>query len=324
MKMNPDYTFIYGLTDPRTNAIRYIGKSDNPRQRLKSHITEHNESSSPKALWIRDLWNLGLRPGIRIIMKVPYSQWEYFERQTIECYGGLKELLNLVPGGNQPGAPWDEYHRANHHRAMKNTSAKMSVRLKELWTDPNHRACVAEGMRRAKLEGKYEVRPDERERRSEKLIDSWSDSEFRISRTESMIEAWDNQERRDNLSERNRKNWKSPEYREKTIQQFKEYASSPDNLQRLSELNHQRWADPEEHCRQSERAIERWANPEERHRQSERMKQACANPELRQKRSQNAKRMWADPQYREIMCQKCREREQRKREQRLGPKDNED
>lgn len=33
-------TFIYSLKDPRTNEIKYVGKSNNPKNRLNRHIRE--------------------------------------------------------------------------------------------------------------------------------------------------------------------------------------------------------------------------------------------------------------------------------------------
>ena len=32
-------TFIYGLSDPRTNQIRYIGKADDPKRRFQAHVS---------------------------------------------------------------------------------------------------------------------------------------------------------------------------------------------------------------------------------------------------------------------------------------------
>jgi hypothetical protein len=51
---NPIY--IYGLVDPRTDKIRYVGKSNNPERRLYAHIKDVavNREELMKALSICD------------------------------------------------------------------------------------------------------------------------------------------------------------------------------------------------------------------------------------------------------------------------------
>ena len=139
LKANPNYTFIYGLTDPRTSEIVYIGKSNDPHRRVKYHVAERHRSSSPKALWIQELWDLRLRPNVRVIMKVPFDRWGYFEQQAIDRFGGLDSLLNVKPAGNQPPIPWDEEHRRNHRLAMQNARDDISARSQKMWADPEYR-----------------------------------------------------------------------------------------------------------------------------------------------------------------------------------------
>jgi predicted GIY-YIG superfamily endonuclease len=58
--------FIYELVDPRDNATRYVGMTNNPEARYKQHISQHN-GDSPKSRWIQELLTLGLQPLIRIL-----------------------------------------------------------------------------------------------------------------------------------------------------------------------------------------------------------------------------------------------------------------
>ena len=45
-------TFIYALIDPRTNEIRYVGKSNMPNIRYKAHIRNRKQNNTHKNNWI--------------------------------------------------------------------------------------------------------------------------------------------------------------------------------------------------------------------------------------------------------------------------------
>ncbi|MEZ0060908.1 hypothetical protein ABIF26_006451 [Bradyrhizobium elkanii] len=63
--------FIYALVDPRTNDRRYIGKTNDPQQRLRAHISEARYTRSRKSNWIRGLLKAALRPEIETLEIVP-------------------------------------------------------------------------------------------------------------------------------------------------------------------------------------------------------------------------------------------------------------
>jgi predicted GIY-YIG superfamily endonuclease len=44
-KNQPDKTYIYGLADPTTKEIRYVGKADDPQARLSQHLQEKGSDS---------------------------------------------------------------------------------------------------------------------------------------------------------------------------------------------------------------------------------------------------------------------------------------
>lgn len=55
---------IYGLTDPRTGEVRYIGRTKGPLAlRVIGHCSERR-SNKAKVAWIAELKALDLRPGI--------------------------------------------------------------------------------------------------------------------------------------------------------------------------------------------------------------------------------------------------------------------
>jgi len=97
---NFNSTFIYGLVDPVSGFIRYIGKSDNPEHRLKSHIDNRNYSNTHKNNWIKSLISKGVRPTMEIIDEVPYENWIAREIETITLFKSAgANLVNGTLGG---------------------------------------------------------------------------------------------------------------------------------------------------------------------------------------------------------------------------------
>ena len=91
-------TFIYTLTDPRTNQIRYVGKSNKPSKRLSCHLgrTEKNHKYS----WLKQLDNEGLKPILDIIDEVPNDEWRFWEQYWISQFRTWGfDLTNLTDGG---------------------------------------------------------------------------------------------------------------------------------------------------------------------------------------------------------------------------------
>ena len=91
-------TYIYTLTDPRNNQVRYVGKSNNPTKRLYCHIgrTEKNH----KYCWLKSLANEGHQPLLDIIDEVPIDEWVFWERYWIAQFRAWGfNLTNLTDGG---------------------------------------------------------------------------------------------------------------------------------------------------------------------------------------------------------------------------------
>lgn len=97
-------TFIYGLGDPtHFNKIRYIGKADNPKLRLRDHISKaiKDKENNYKSNWIKTLLAKGLQPTLIILDEVPIDKWEWFEQTWINEYRKLGfKLTNTTDGGN--------------------------------------------------------------------------------------------------------------------------------------------------------------------------------------------------------------------------------
>jgi hypothetical protein len=91
---------IYGLCNPETKVIRYIGKSERVKQRYQNHLNETYQTH--KTNWIKSLKRKGLKPELIILEKITNeSIWQEREREWIKTAGefGFK-LVNSTDGGD--------------------------------------------------------------------------------------------------------------------------------------------------------------------------------------------------------------------------------
>ena len=96
-------TYIYALCDPETGKPRYVGKSNDPPARYRTHL--HDKRTSEKAKWINGLSAIGKKPLLVIYAEVRDEAWRRAEHLLI---AGLREmgydLINDDPGGTGPGS----------------------------------------------------------------------------------------------------------------------------------------------------------------------------------------------------------------------------
>lgn len=74
-------TYIYTLSDPITNQIKYVGKTNNLKRRLANHISNGriNKKNNLLTNWVKSLLNRNLKPKIEII------------DETVENWGDLEQ-----------------------------------------------------------------------------------------------------------------------------------------------------------------------------------------------------------------------------------------
>jgi len=119
------YTHIYGLIDPRTNQLRYIGKADSPHIRFKQHLKHRGRSH--KHCWLRSLKRLKLIPELIILERVRDSQWQESESWWIDYFKSLgANLTNMIDGGYG-------------FSLTAEIKSKMSVSKKRLWESEEFR-----------------------------------------------------------------------------------------------------------------------------------------------------------------------------------------
>lgn len=93
--------YIYTLAHPGTGEIRYIGKTNDLKGRLKSHIYDYRKSK--KSGWIKSLKSQGLKPVIEVvetfISEGECLSYEEYWIQQFRSWGF--RLLNMAEGGGQ-------------------------------------------------------------------------------------------------------------------------------------------------------------------------------------------------------------------------------
>lgn len=92
--------YIYGLIDPITAEVRYIGKSIRPKERLTNHMNE--VSNCHRSHWLQSLKSIGLKPEMVILEELDgASDWQAVERKWIQYGRGAKwPLTNNTDGGD--------------------------------------------------------------------------------------------------------------------------------------------------------------------------------------------------------------------------------
>lgn len=94
-------SFIYGLKDPRTGDIRYIGKSIRPLERLENHINEP-ATKCHRSNWLKELKRLGLRPDM-VLLEMVVGEWPWQEAERFWIARGRAlgwPLTNNTDGGD--------------------------------------------------------------------------------------------------------------------------------------------------------------------------------------------------------------------------------
>lgn len=139
---------IYGLFDPRTGHLRYIGKSVNCRERLARHIREARRGSTVHCKrWIAGILAAGACPEMDVLEVVDDAAANDAERFWIAAMRlAGAALTNLTDGGDG---------QSSSYRASAETKRKMSLATKGKKLSPEHRLAIA-----AKLGG-----PELRERK---------------------------------------------------------------------------------------------------------------------------------------------------------------
>ena len=94
---------IYALKDPRTDFVRYIGRTCDPAKRLGAHLSEAQVNKATllthKDNWLRSLIANGLKP-VMDILESGSGDWAEAERRWIARFRAEGNLINRTDGGD--------------------------------------------------------------------------------------------------------------------------------------------------------------------------------------------------------------------------------
>ena len=87
-------TYIYILKCPLTQEVRYVGKTNNPKERYYNHLNKAKDINTHKRNWINKLRESNLKPVFEIIDTVSRDDWHYWEKFYIAKY--IRDSCNLT------------------------------------------------------------------------------------------------------------------------------------------------------------------------------------------------------------------------------------
>ena len=126
-------TFIYGLYSTRSDEIRYIGKSNNPKSRLKDHVwaSRVNRDNTHKACWIRRELNDGYSIKYKVLEICNIDEWQTKEVEYIQKY---KNLTNHDKGG-YGGSPVSYTMSYNELKQWVDDNLTKNINSKPKWVE---------------------------------------------------------------------------------------------------------------------------------------------------------------------------------------------
>jgi hypothetical protein len=104
-RQNEKMATIYGLCDPVTKQIKYVGATKDPAARLRSHIVQARRTHLkgrrllPSQEWINELTDQSLTPLMVILAVVPATEAKKLEEEWIALLQKTTKLCNLSSGG---------------------------------------------------------------------------------------------------------------------------------------------------------------------------------------------------------------------------------
>jgi hypothetical protein len=127
----PGCRYIYGLADPETHEMRYVGASAHPMKRFWEHVrSQHNTRQPNVGQWVASLTSTGKFPAFYVLEETDAESWPSREVHWISVYRGRGDrLLNITIGGGGTRGWSPSPELVQQH----------SETMRELWQDSEYR-----------------------------------------------------------------------------------------------------------------------------------------------------------------------------------------
>lgn len=157
--------YIYGLVDPRSNELRYIGKTIDLGQRYRDHLKD--KTTGHRGNWLRSLKRAGVKPVMVEIEQTDQENWAAAERFYIAFFRHAGcNLINSTDGGDDG---WS--HLPEVRKKISENSGSRRPEVKAKISAHNHMRLSAESRAHhsQKMKEFYRNNPDARKQKAEAL-----------------------------------------------------------------------------------------------------------------------------------------------------------
>jgi hypothetical protein len=220
-------TYLYALRCPVDCAVRYVGKANNPTQRLKQHISKALSATSKQhhcSRWIAKLHIAEHKPELVVLCSLRDGlDWQPVERLLIGfCRLAEFPLTNIASGGE--GLSF----------INENDRAMRRERMREMGANPEFKANVSAGTKAALR------RPGVKEAHSEAMVLAWAKPgakearvatqllpEVREKKSRAIAAIWTNAETAAQYKAAMRAGWADPAKKEKALASRKAMWADP-------------------------------------------------------------------------------------------------
>jgi hypothetical protein len=119
---------IYTLVDPRTDLVRYVGQTSNPKVRYRNHLKGNKYRSTHTTNWIQGLLDLGLKPKMIEIDICEIKDIDLTEQNYIKLYKsfGCKLTNHSIGGHSSLGCKHSLESRINRSIKQKGRLSNIS------------------------------------------------------------------------------------------------------------------------------------------------------------------------------------------------------
>jgi hypothetical protein len=129
--------YVYGLADPFSKEIRYVGVTYRPSRRLKDHLYSCKKLITHKDKWLATLIHKNTKPELIILATVSYSDVSEAEKHWVKHFKILgNRLTNATEGGEGCPSPSEETRRKiGDNQRGKPKNIKFTPELRKLLSD---------------------------------------------------------------------------------------------------------------------------------------------------------------------------------------------